>query len=222
MHANTSPETTQLVMRPLRWVLVNLVALSVFSGCQQEMAYQPSYAPLEENPFFQDGAASRKLIAGTVSRGNLKADDALHTGKVNGEFVSEFPISITEEVIRRGQNRFQIYCSPCHSQLGDGNGMIVQRGVKRPPSFHEERLTTAPVGHFYDVITNGFGQMYSYDHIPVTDRWAIVSYVRTLQIAHQGTIDDVPQELKAQMEALTTGTLPAKTNKETAAKGGAH
>lgn len=184
----------------------------MIAGCQQRMGVQPYYQPLEENPIFDDQRASRPLEPGTVSRGDLREDDALFTGMVNGELVDEFPMTITEEVIARGQNRFNIYCAPCHSKIGDGNGMIVQRGVARPPSFMEDRLTTAPVGHFYDVITNGYGRMYSYEQqLPVRDRWAIVSYIRVLQAAGTATIDDVPEALRA-----TLPEVPGTTQSVTA------
>jgi mono/diheme cytochrome c family protein len=165
---------------------------------------------LEENPIFEDRRASRPLVPGSISRGDLRDDDALFTGKVDGELVDQFPMTITQEIIEHGGNRFNIYCAPCHSKLGDGNGMIVQRGVTRPPSFTDERLTTAPVGHIYDVITNGYGRMYSYNQqLPVHDRWAIVAYVKALQAAGRGTIEDVPESERAQlmqMEPVSTAT----------------
>lgn len=199
-------------LRPV-YLLVLAAGLGLM-GCQQKMATQPAYQPLEENEFFADGRASRPLEAGTVSRGDLRDDDALYTGKENGQLVDEFPISITEEVIARGENRFNIYCAPCHSKLGDGNGMIAQRGISRPASFMDDRLTTAPVGHFYDVITNGYGRMYSYNQqIPVRDRWAIVAYVRVLQEAGRGTLADVPQNLRPQlMQATAAQLIPAAGN----------
>lgn len=191
------------------WLLASASVLAL-TGCQQKMATQPYYQPLEENTFFADGRASRPIEPHTVSRGDLRDDDSLYTGKVDGEMVTEFPISITEEVIARGQNRFNIYCAPCHSKLGDGNGMIVQRGVSRPPSFMDSRLTTAPVGHLYDVITNGYGRMYSYNQqIPVLDRWAIVSYVRVLQQAGTATLDDVPPAEREKLMQTSATTAMA-------------
>ncbi len=190
-------------------VMAMLSALTIV-GCQQEMGIQPYYKPLAENPMFEDRRASRPLEPGTVSRGDLREDDALYTGKVDGKLVEEFPMTITQEIIERGGNRFNIYCAPCHSKLGDGNGMIVQRGVSRPPSFMDERLTTAPVGHIYDVITNGYGRMYSYSQqLPVRDRWAIVAYVRALQTAGNGTLDEVPEAELArlmELEPVSTAT----------------
>jgi len=180
------------------------------------MGMAPYYEPLEENPMFEDHRASRPLEPGTVARGDLREDDALYTGKVDGKLVEEFPISITKEVIDRGENRFNIYCAPCHSKLGDGNGMIVQRGVSRPPSYMDDRLVTAPVGHIYDVITNGYGRMYSYNQqIPVRDRWAIVAYVKTLQAAGRASVNDVPEADKAALMAQpATTTQTVNMNQE--------
>jgi len=191
---------------------VALLSVLALAGCQQKMGIQPFYEPLEENPMFEDKRASRPIEPGTVFRGNLRSDDALYTGKVNGQLVSEFPMTITEEIINRGENRFNIYCAPCHSKLGDGNGMIVQRGVSRPPSFTDDRLVTAPVGHIYDVITNGYGRMYSYNQqLPVADRWAITAYVRTLQFAGRATINDVPESDRAALLTDPANTTQTQT-----------
>jgi mono/diheme cytochrome c family protein len=191
--------------------LLAVVSGLALLGCQQKMATQPYFQPLEKNEFFKDGRASRPLEPGTVSRGDLREDDALYTGKVNGQLVTEFPLSVTEEVMARGHDRFNIYCAPCHSKLGDGNGMIVQRGVSRPPSFMDDRLVTAPVGHIYDVITNGYGRMYSYNQqIPVRDRWAIVAYVKALQAAGRGTIADVPPAVQTSLMQTSATTAQAQ------------
>lgn len=139
-------------------------------------------------------------VANTVYRGNLREDDALWTGKVNGKEVDKFPMTITQEVLERGQQRFNIYCQPCHGRLGDGNGMVVQRGVSRPPAYTDDRLLTAPVGHMFDVITNGWGRMYPYDHITVRDRWAIVAYIKALQLSQKATMNDVPEAERAALE----------------------
>ena len=213
MRLDRNKERNALAQKTGRLKSVHVLALAgslALVGCQQKMATQAYYQPLEENDFFADGRASRPLEPNTVSRGDLREDDALYTGKVDGKLVEEFPIDVTAEVIARGENRFNIYCSPCHGKLGDGNGMIVQRGVSRPPSYMEDRLTTAPVGHFYDVITNGYGRMYSYNQqLPVRDRWAIVAYVRALQRAGRGTIDDVPEQMRAALMQTTATTAQA-------------
>jgi mono/diheme cytochrome c family protein len=161
---------------------------------------QPKFEPLEVNNFFADGRSARPVVAGTVARGTLQEDEHFFTGRVNNEWVTTFPFPITKEVIERGQQRFNVFCSPCHSRLGDGNGAIVQRGLKQPPSFHIDRLRESPPGYFFNVITNGFGVMYDYaDRIPPHDRWAIISYIRALQLSQRATLDDVPQDERAEL-----------------------
>ncbi|RMF65917.1 MAG: cytochrome c [Calditrichaeota bacterium] len=175
----------------LSWLLIAVV----FSACRQDMHDQPRYEPLEASSFFEDGLSARALVPGTVPRGELRNDDHLYRGRVDGELATTFPFPITEQVLRRGRERYNIYCSPCHDYLGYGHGMIVQRGFRPPPSFHIDRLRNVPVGHIFDVITNGLGAMYSYaDRISPRDRWAIVAYVRTLQFSQNATIEDVPAE----------------------------
>lgn len=201
---DTLSENSPKVGWRCRPLVKGLLALSIglsLAGCQQQMANQPSYEPQDGSPLFADGRAARPLVANTVYRGNLRENDALWTGKQNGQDVEEFPISITQEVIERGQQRYNIFCSPCHGQLGDGNGMIVQRGVTRPPAYTDDRLLTAPVGHYFDVITNGWGRMYPYNHIPVRDRWAIVAYIKALQISQKTTLEDVPESERAALQA---------------------
>lgn len=174
--------------------------LVLVAGCRQDMHDQPKFRPLRANSFFADGRSARPLVAGTVARGTLQEDDHLFTGRVNNEFVTTFPFPVTEKVIRRGQERFNIFCSPCHGQLGDGEGAIVQRGLKHPPSYHIERLRDVPVGYFFNVITNGFGAMFDYsDRIPAKDRWAIIAYIRALQLSQNSKIDDVPQEKRQEL-----------------------
>jgi hypothetical protein len=165
------------------------------AGCRQDMHNQPKFKPYRENPFFADGRSARPLVEGTVARDNLQEDEHLYKGKENGEVAKTFPFPITQDVLLRGQERFNIYCSPCHGQLGDGEGMIVQRGLKHPPSYHIDRLREAPVGYFFTVISNGFGVMFDYsDRIPPKDRWAIISYIRALQLSQHATLEDVPAE----------------------------
>ena len=174
--------------------------LVLMAGCRQDMHDQPKFKPLRANPFFADGRSARPLVAGTVARGTLQEDDRLFTGREKNEFVATFPFPVTEQVIRRGQERFNIFCSPCHGGLGDGEGAVVQRGLKHPPSFHIERLREAPVGYFFNVITNGFGAMFDYsDRIPVRDRWAIIAYIRALQLSQNAKIEDVPQEKRQEL-----------------------
>ncbi|HEV3139107.1 MAG TPA: cytochrome c [Vicinamibacterales bacterium] len=166
---------------------------SVLSSCRQDMHDQPKYVPLRESAFFGDARSARPLVPGTVARGRLNDDTLLYTGKVNGADTEVFPFPITDATLARGQERFNIYCSPCHGRTGQGDGMVVRRGYRRPPTFHQDRLRTAAVGHFFDVITNGFGAMPDYAaQIPADDRWAIVAYVRALQLSEHATLADVP------------------------------
>ena len=171
------------------------------TACRQDMHDQPRYKPLSRSTFFEDQRSARPLVVGTVAQGDLREDDHLYTGKINGELATTFPFPITRDLLHRGQERYNIFCSPCHSRLGDGAGMIVQRGFKRPPSFHEPRLREAPIGHFFDVITKGFGAMTEYAYrIPVRDRWAIAAYVRALQFSQNATLADVPADQRKALE----------------------
>ncbi|MCO5044009.1 MAG: cytochrome c [Verrucomicrobia bacterium] len=173
------------------------------SGCELRKAMydQPKLRPLQKSEFFSDERASRTLIEGTVARNQLHEDDHLYNGLVNGEHATTFPFPITREVLLRGQERFNIYCSPCHDRAGMGNGMIVQRGFKHPVSFHDPRLQSSPPGYFYNAIKNGFGQMPSYaDQIHVNDRWAIIAYIRALQLSQNATLDDVPESERSSLD----------------------
>ena len=172
-------------------------ALLLFcAGCRLDMHVQPRYNPYDPTDFFADGQSARTPVAGTVPRGDLALgpQELLYTGKVNGEVVDEFPFPVTRPVLERGRERFNIYCQPCHGMTGDGDGMIVQRGFRHPPSLHSDRLRSAPAGHFFDVISNGFGVMYPYGYrVMPRDRWAIVAYIRALQLSRQASINDVPE-----------------------------
>jgi mono/diheme cytochrome c family protein len=183
------------------WCLVLVAA----AGCRQDMHDQPKFIPLRETSFFKSGRSERPLVKGTVARGQLREDDLLYTGTVDGKEVNEFPFPVTEAVVERGQQRFNIYCSPCHGRTGLGDGMIVRRGYRRPPSYFEARLMNAPVGHFFDVITNGFGAMPDYKaQVPVRDRWAIAAYIRALQLSEHATMDDVPPAERDKLNAQPT------------------
>ena len=184
-----------------------VVLLAVGAACRQDMQDQPKYPPLRPSDFFGDARSERQLIDGTVPRGHLNDDVAFYTGKgPDGKFVNEFPFPVTKEVILRGQDRFNIYCAPCHSRLGDGNGKIPQRGYKHPPSFHIDRLREAENGYLFDVITNGFGAMPDYAaQVPTRDRWAIVAYERALQLSHNATINDVPQQDRSKLDQPAAG-----------------
>jgi mono/diheme cytochrome c family protein len=172
-------------------MLLGTLALS--SACRQDMHDQPKERPFRGTSFFRDGRSARPQVAGTVARGELDVDDHFYRGKVDGKPAETFPMTITAAILARGHERFDIYCSPCHGRVGDGDGMVVARGMRRPPSFHIERLRKSPPGYFFDVITNGFGAMFDYsDRVKPADRWAIVAYVRALQLSQSATLDDVP------------------------------
>lgn len=189
-------------LSPSATTLGLLVLAVLASGCRQDMHDQPRLEPLEGSTVFADGRASRPQVPGTIGRGQLRTDAYLYTGKVGSQLVDRLPVALTPQLLARGQERYNIYCAPCHARLGDGNGMIVQRGMRRPPSLHIQRLREAPVGYFFDVMTNGFGTMYSYaDRVPVDDRWAIVAYIRALQLSQNATLDDVPAGQRAQLGA---------------------
>ncbi|MBK5258610.1 MAG: cytochrome c [Thermoanaerobaculia bacterium] len=179
------------------------------TACRQKMANQARYDPLEPSDFFADGMASRPRIAGTVARGELLNDPYLETGKINGQDGDGFPFAVTGATMDRGQERFNIYCAQCHGRAGDGNGMIPSRGFRRPPSFHTLTLRSAKTGHFYDVITNGFASMPAYrTMIPVHDRWAIVAYIRALQLSQSATVADVPLGEQARLNAPVPAAVP--------------
>jgi len=169
-------------------------------GCRQEMYDQAKYKPLGESGFFADRRASRPLPEGTVARGWLRADQKLYEGKEGHRLVDVLPVPLTRELLARGRERFNIYCSPCHDRTGSGHGMVVRRGYQPPPSYHIERLRDAPVGHFFDVMSNGLGAMPDYaSQIDVSDRWAIAAYVKALQLSQNAPVSDVPPEKRADL-----------------------
>jgi Cytochrome C oxidase, cbb3-type, subunit III len=178
-----------------------LLSLLLLSACRQDMHDQPKYVPLRPSDFFADGRSARPITEGTVARGHLNDDTLLYTGKgADGKPSNEFPMPVTKELLLRGQQRFNVYCTPCHDRTGSGNGMIVRRGYRRPPTYHSDRLRQQPNGYLYDVITNGFGAMPDYAaQIPPPDRWAIVAYIRALQLSQQASIGDVPPAARSQL-----------------------
>jgi mono/diheme cytochrome c family protein len=185
----TSARSAVAAIFRLSVVLLSLVMVA----CRQDMHDQPKYIPLRESTFFPDGRSARDPVEGTVALGHLKDDELTYTGKMNGQDATAFPAPVTAATMARGRERFNIYCSPCHGLAGEGDGMIVQRGYRRPPSFIQDRLIAAPVGHFFDVITNGFGAMPDYaTQVRAEDRWAIIAYVRALQLSGHATLADVP------------------------------
>ncbi len=212
------PSTLRPSILCLSILCLSLVAL-LLAGCYQRMEDQPKVVPYRASPLFDDSLGMRPLVPGTVAQTDPSGDAlfydglearplgeagvevaAVEEGRVAPEaaLATTFPFPVTAEVLARGRQRFDIYCSPCHGRLGDGQGMIVQRGLRPPPSYHTERLRDAPVGHFYNVVTNGYGAMVSYaSRLAPADRWAIVAYVRALQLSQHASATDVPADTLA-------------------------
>jgi mono/diheme cytochrome c family protein len=182
-----------------------LAAGLLAAGCRQDMHDQPRYKPFAQSDFFADRRSARPLVDGTIARGHLRDDAVLYTGKADGKPVDAFPVAVTAAVMARGQERFDIFCSPCHGRTGAGDGMIVRRGYRKPPTFHQDRLRQAAPGYTFDVITNGFGAMPDYaQQIPVRDRWAIVAYIKALQRSQNAAVGTVPAGARAALDAAGT------------------
>jgi len=220
-------------MKSRKGMLAFCLLLSAYcllsAGCRYDMQDQPRYKAYKESTFFLDNRASRDLPDGTVARGKLKENKAFYTGKVDNpnpnaqvqtttdasgntlvssfpNDIDEFPIPVTKELVDRGQERFNIYCIVCHGPTGNGDGMIVRRGFPKPPTYHDDRLRNAPVGHFFDVITNGWGKMNSYAYqVPPADRWAIVAYIRALQTSQNPFM---LQQLNSNSSKANSNTAP--------------
>jgi mono/diheme cytochrome c family protein len=204
---------------PSKHFLALVAATVLVAGCRQDMHDAPRYEAFEASSTFPDNRASRSAPAGTVARGWLRDDEALYTGKIAGQAVDEFPFAIGRDELVRGQQRFNIYCTPCHGRLGDGNGMVVQRGLRQAASYHQDRLRQEKNGYFYDVITNGFGAMQGYaEQIPVRDRWLIVAYVRTLQLSQHASVDDVPADRRGALAAAESSALQGTSTQKPAAE----
>lgn len=179
---------------------VFLLSVAALAACRQDMHNQPKAIPLRESMFFKNLSSARPIVDDTVARGTLQDDAAFFTGKTNGTAVDALPFPLTAEVLDRGEQRYDIYCAPCHDVTGSGHGMIVRRGYKQPPSYHIDRLRDAPIGHFYDVMTNGFGAMPDYRaQVMPRDRWAIAAYIRALQLSRHATLADVPADQRQQL-----------------------
>ena len=193
-----------------------LLALVALAGCRQDMHDQPRFKPLAESDFYPDLRSARPPVEGTVARGQVHEDTYFYTGMVGDKPGDYMPFPVTREVLDRGRERFDIYCAPCHSRLGDGNGMIPQRGFQRPPSYHTDRLRKAPLGYFFYVMTTGFGAMPDYaQEIAPRDRWAIVAYIRALQLSQDATAADlsghaVPSQAPEFEEPGSGATLPVE------------
>jgi hypothetical protein len=183
------------------WRLAVCVAF-LLTGCRLDMHVQPRYNPYDPSDFFADGRSERPPVEGTVPRDEIVSGpgQVVFTGMLNSREVDAFPFPVTRAVLDRGRERYNIFCTPCHGWTGHGDGMIVQRGFRPPPSYHIDRLRQAPVGHFFSVITNGFGAMYPYGYrILPRDRWAIIAYIRALQLSRQATINDVPEAERSKL-----------------------
>ena len=194
-------------LRPGRAAAAALaLAALALAGCRQDMHDAPRYKPLAESDFFANGSSARPLPAGTVARGFLREDTLLYTGRTaEGSLTAELPLPVTRALLARGHERFDIFCSPCHGKLGDGRGMVVQRGFKPPSSYHVERLRQAPIGSLFDVMTNGFGVMPGYaPQVPAEDRWAIAAYIRALQLSQHYEAAKLAPEERARLDQRET------------------
>jgi mono/diheme cytochrome c family protein len=188
-----------------------VLAMFALAGCRQDMHDAPRYEPYEKSDFFADGRSARPLVEGTVARGHLREDTPAATGRMGTAFVATAPVPVTMDLLRRGQERYGIYCTPCHGLTGGGEGMVVRRGFRRPTSLHDPRLRGQPDGYLFDVITNGFGAMPDYAaQVPVADRWAVVAYIRALQLSQNATVADVPADRRTDLDgAAAAQAAPA-------------
>jgi hypothetical protein len=195
---------TSFALRPGRLALSLAVALC--AGCRSEMYNQARYKPLAASAFFEDGTSARPLVAGTVARREGRGSAAewsepFLSGKSGGKLAESFPFAVDRAVLERGQERYRIFCTPCHGELGDGRGIVVQRGFTAPPSYHSDELRKQPPGHFFDVMTRGFGAMSSYAaRVPARDRWSIAAYIRALQLSQHARVAELPAEDRRQLE----------------------
>ena len=202
------------LQKPTLGLVAALLAVAVLTaGCRQDMHDQPVAEPFEASDFFADGVANRQFPEGTVARGQLREDPVLYTGLTTDDaMATEFPLPITRDLLLRGREQFNTFCAPCHDRTGSGLGMIVRRGFKQPTSFHDQRLRQQPLGYFYGVISNGFGDMSSYaSQMQPEDRWAVVAYLRTLQWSQEVSLDTLTPDVRAQIESELAGTRVAET-----------
>jgi len=185
----------------MKWNRSLALAIVLLAGCRQDMNNQPRYKPLAKSEFFGDDRSARPQVPDTVARGELRTNELFYTGKIHGKVADVFPLPVSDTLLQRGREQYDIFCSPCHDRVGTGRGMIVQRGFKEPKSFHIDRLRQAPVGYFFDVTTTGFGMMPSYaTQISPEDRWAIVAYIRALQLSQHATTNDVPATIMGKLQ----------------------
>jgi mono/diheme cytochrome c family protein len=205
----TLGRTTVAPAKAVRSALLLIASLLLATACRQDMHDAPRVEAYEATDAFADGRGNRQLVEGTVARGWLNDDELLTTGKVGGTVADQFPFPVSRDVLERGRQRYNAYCTPCHGQTGQGNGMVVQRGFKAPPSFHDDRLRNSPAGYYFDVMTNGFGVMSDYrSQVEVRDRWAIAAYIRALQLSQRATVADVPADKVGDLDR-PAGAAPA-------------
>jgi mono/diheme cytochrome c family protein len=198
LYKSSSEVATRESRRNVAWVAVLLLTAC---GCHRDMYDQPRFEPLEMSEFFVDQRSARPRVAGTIAYRAPAPGDVRQTGRVADQLVDEIPIPVDLAVLRRGQERFNIYCSVCHGRTGVGDGMIVERGYKRPPTYHTDRLRGLPVGHFFEVITQGYGVMPSYaTQVAVDDRWAIAAYIRALQLSQYANASELPEAAREQLQ----------------------
>lgn len=178
-----------------------LITAHIFAGCRPDMENQPKAKPLSESDFFSNQANARPIPPHTVERGDARENDAFYTGLTNGTYITQLPVKLTPELLARGRERYDAMCVECHDRTGTGNGMVVLRGFPQPPSYHVPRLRNAPIGHFFDVITNGYGVMYAYaPRVEPEDRWAIAAYIRALQLSHNVNASELTPAERQKLE----------------------
>ncbi len=211
IEARLAARSARSLVRVATVACMGAVAMLLF-GCRLDMHVQPKYLPYEPTDFFGDGRSERQPVPGTIARGQLRVDELMFTGRENGVVVDKFPFPITKADLDRGRERYNVYCTPCHDYTGTGRGMIVQRGFPQPPSYHIQRLRDAPAGHFYEVMTNGFGAMYSYAaRVEPADRWRIAAYIRVLQLSRNATIQDVPESERQKLTQQSAEQAPGQS-----------
>jgi mono/diheme cytochrome c family protein len=211
------PRGSAGLRRSAAWLVVCLAIGA--SGCRRDMYDQPRYEAYEPSTFFADGISSRPTIAGTVARGELRADALYYQGKIDGKDADVFPFAIDEATLELGRDRYMVFCTPCHGRLGDGKGMVVRRGFSPPPTFHAEYLRKIPVSHFYNVMTKGYGAMYSYEaRIPVRQRWAIAAYIRTLQYSQNASPEDLNDVDRTELAKLEKPAQPTQSESKSPAE----
>ncbi len=199
-NGNYSFLSLSIIHYPLS-IFLTIICAVFLTSCAQQMGSQPAHKPFAKSEFFANGQLAQKPVKGTIQSGFTRTSQRTNLSEDFDKNSNQLPFPLTEEVLRRGKERFEINCAVCHGLTGEGNGRIPQRGFSKPPTYHDERLRNAPLGHFYDVITNGYGGMGSYAaQVEPADRWAIAAYIRALQVSQNANIADVPPEKRGELE----------------------